>query len=111
MHRCFHEANIVVVPCKRAQQCCATLRQLQNNRNVGTCCAKSLIGCFADSFFSFSRSMFLKPVRMLILVAVLVYFIVLKNGLLLSVQFEFNCNNFVPLRKLLNMFSPNLTSD
>ena len=42
MHRCFHEANIVVVPCKRAQQCCATLRRLQNNRNVRTCCTKSL---------------------------------------------------------------------
>ena len=44
MHRRFHEANIVVVPCKRAKHCYATLRRLQNNRNVGTCCAKSLTG-------------------------------------------------------------------
>ena len=35
MHRRFHEANIVVVPCKRAQHCCTTLRRSQNNRNVG----------------------------------------------------------------------------
>ena len=42
MHRRFFEANIVVVPCKRAQHCCATLPRSQNNRNVGTCCAKSL---------------------------------------------------------------------
>ena len=42
MHRRFHEANIVVIPCKRAQHCCETLRRSQNNRNVGTCCAKSL---------------------------------------------------------------------
>ena len=33
--RRFHEANIVGVPCKRAQHCCATLRRSQNNRNVG----------------------------------------------------------------------------
>ena len=39
-----HEANIVVVSCKRAQHCCATLRRSQNNRSVGTCCAKSLTG-------------------------------------------------------------------
>ena len=34
------QLNIVVVPCKRAQHCCATLRRSQNNINVGTCCAK-----------------------------------------------------------------------
>ena len=44
MHRRFHEAEIVVVPCKRAQHCCATLRRSQNNRSFGTCCAKSLTG-------------------------------------------------------------------
>ena len=44
VHRRFHEANIVGVPCKRAQHCCATFRQSQNNRNVGTCLAKSLTG-------------------------------------------------------------------
>ena len=44
MRRHFHEANIVGVPCKRTQHCCATLRRSQNNRNVGTCCAKSLTG-------------------------------------------------------------------
>ena len=44
MRRRFHEANIVGVPCKRAQHCCATLRRSQNNRNVWTCSAKSLIG-------------------------------------------------------------------
>ena len=42
--RRFHEANIVGVPWKRAQHCCATLRRSQNNRNVWTCCAKSLTG-------------------------------------------------------------------
>ena len=42
--RRFHEANIVVVSCKRAQHCCATLGGSQNDRNVGTCCAKSLTG-------------------------------------------------------------------
>ena len=42
VRRRFHEANIVGVPCKRAQNCCATLRRSQNNRNVGTCWAKSL---------------------------------------------------------------------
>ena len=36
VRRRFHEANIVGVPCKRAQHCCATLRISQNNRNVGT---------------------------------------------------------------------------
>ena len=40
----FHEANTVVVPRKRAQHCSAMLRQSQNNRNVGNCCAKSLTG-------------------------------------------------------------------
>ena len=35
-------ANIVAVPCKRAQHCCATLRRSQNNGNVGTCWVKSL---------------------------------------------------------------------
>ena len=44
VRRCFHKANIIGVPCKRAQHCCATLRRSQNNRNVGTCCAKSLTG-------------------------------------------------------------------
>ena len=34
----FHEANNVVAPGKRA------LRRSQNNRNVGTCCAKRLTG-------------------------------------------------------------------
>ena len=42
--RRFHEANIVAVLCKRAQHFCATLRRSQNNRNVGTCWAKSLTG-------------------------------------------------------------------
>ena len=42
--RRFHETNIVGVPCKRTQHCCATLRRSQNNRNVGTCWAKSLTG-------------------------------------------------------------------
>ena len=42
--RRFHEANNVVVPCKRAQHCYATLRRSQNNGNVGTCCANSLTG-------------------------------------------------------------------
>ena len=42
--RRFHEANIVVVSCKQAQHCCATLGGSQNDRNVGTCCAKSLTG-------------------------------------------------------------------
>ena len=42
--RRFHEANIVVVPYKRAQHCCATPRRSKNNRNFGTCCAKSLTG-------------------------------------------------------------------
>ena len=42
VRRRFHEVNIVVAPCKRAQHCCATLRRSQNNRNVGTCYAKSL---------------------------------------------------------------------
>ena len=37
-------ANIVAVPYKRAQHCCATLRRSQNNRNVGTSLAKSLTG-------------------------------------------------------------------
>ena len=37
-------ANIVVVPYKRARHCCATLRRSQNNRNVGTRCAKSSTG-------------------------------------------------------------------
>ena len=37
-------ANIVAVPCKWAQHCCAMLRLSQNNRNVWTCCAKSLTG-------------------------------------------------------------------
>ena len=41
-HRCFREVSIVVVPCKRAQRCCASLRRSQNDRNVGTYCAKSL---------------------------------------------------------------------
>ena len=36
--------NIVAPLCKRAQHCCALLRQSQNNRNVGTCWAKSLTG-------------------------------------------------------------------
>ena len=40
VRRRFREANIVVVPCKRVQHCCATLRRSQNNRDVGTCCAK-----------------------------------------------------------------------
>ena len=40
MRRRFHEANIVGVPCKRAQHCFAMLRQSQNNRNVGTCWPK-----------------------------------------------------------------------
>ena len=44
MHRHFHEATRIVVPCKRVQQCCATLRRSRNNGNVGTCCAKSLTG-------------------------------------------------------------------
>ena len=44
MYRRFHDANVVVVPCKRAQYCCATLRRSQNNKNVGTCFAKSLSG-------------------------------------------------------------------
>ena len=44
VRRRFHEANIVVIPCKRPQHCCATLRRSQNKRNVGTCCAKSLTG-------------------------------------------------------------------
>ena len=44
VRRRFHQANIVVVPCKRTQHCCATLCRSQNNRNVGTCCAKSLTG-------------------------------------------------------------------
>ena len=43
MCRRFHEANIVMIPCKREQHCCATLRRSQNKRNVGTCCPKSLI--------------------------------------------------------------------
>ena len=38
------EANIVVVPCKWAQNCCTMLRRSLNNRNVGTCTAKSLTG-------------------------------------------------------------------
>ena len=42
VRRCFHEANIIGVPCKRAQKCCATLRRSPSNRNVGTCRAKSL---------------------------------------------------------------------
>ena len=42
VRRRFYEANVVVAPCKRAQHCCATLRRSQNNRYVGTCCAKSL---------------------------------------------------------------------
>ena len=42
VRRRFHEANIVGVPCKRAQQCCTTLRRSQSNRNVGRCRAKSL---------------------------------------------------------------------
>ena len=42
VRRRFHEANTVGVPCKRAKHCCATLRCSQNNRNVGTCWAKSL---------------------------------------------------------------------
>ena len=37
--RRFHEANIVGVPCKRAQHCC-TFRRSHNNRNVGACWAK-----------------------------------------------------------------------
>ena len=37
-------ADVVAVPCKRAQHCCATLRRSQNSRNVGTCWAKSLPG-------------------------------------------------------------------
>ena len=37
VRRRFDEANIVGVPCKRTQRCCATLRRSQNNRNVGTC--------------------------------------------------------------------------
>ena len=44
MRRRFHEANTVGVPCKRTEHCCATLRRSQNNRNVGTCWAKSLTG-------------------------------------------------------------------
>ena len=36
--------HIVAVPCKQTQHCCATLRWSQNNRNVGTCWAKSLTG-------------------------------------------------------------------
>ena len=44
VHRRLHETNIVGVPCKRVKLCCATLHQSQNNRNVGTCCAKRLIG-------------------------------------------------------------------
>ena len=35
VRRRFHETNIVGVPCKRVQHCCATLRRSQNNRNVG----------------------------------------------------------------------------
>ena len=42
VRRRFREANIVGVPCKRAQHCCATLRRSQSNRNVGTCWANSL---------------------------------------------------------------------
>ena len=42
--RRFHEANIVVIPCKRAQHYCATFGGSQNFRNVGTCCAKKLTG-------------------------------------------------------------------
>ena len=44
VHRRFHEANIVVIPCKCSQHCCATLRRSRNSGNVGTCCAKSLTG-------------------------------------------------------------------
>ena len=40
VRRRFQEGNIVVVLCKRAQHCCATFHRSQNNRNVGTCCAK-----------------------------------------------------------------------
>ena len=43
VRRRFHK-GIVVVPSKRIQQFCATLRRLQNNRNDGTCCSKSLTG-------------------------------------------------------------------
>ena len=52
VRRCFHEANIVGVPCKRAKHCscCATFRWSQNNRNVGTCRAKSLTGTSASIF-------------------------------------------------------------
>ena len=42
VRRRFHDANIVGVPYKRAQHCCVTLRRSRNNRNVGTCWAKSL---------------------------------------------------------------------
>ena len=42
--RRFHEANIVVITYKPGQHCCAALRRSTNNRNVGTCCAKSLTG-------------------------------------------------------------------
>ena len=47
MRRRFHETKIgqhCCVPCKRTHHCCATLRWSQNNRNVGTCWAKSLTG-------------------------------------------------------------------
>ena len=44
VRRRLHEANIVVVPCKWTQHCCATLGRSQNNRTVGTCCGKILTG-------------------------------------------------------------------
>ena len=44
VRRLVHEANIVGVPSKPAQHCCATLRRSQNNRNVGICWVKSLTG-------------------------------------------------------------------
>ena len=43
VRRRFHEANIVGVPCKQTNSL-PPLHQSQNNRNVGTCSAKSLTG-------------------------------------------------------------------
>ena len=34
VRRGFHEDNIVLLPYKRTQHCCATLHRSQNNRNV-----------------------------------------------------------------------------
>ena len=40
----FEKKYYRAVPCKWTQHCCATLRRSQNNRNVGTCWARSLTG-------------------------------------------------------------------